>query len=268
MNNNFTPWPDIDFSWPNDAISRISEAIRSLADAMSEVQTKISPLLETIEQYKQQFNSFGTDLAKALRPLVAIEKMGNAQFVYWDYMTSGYVNTILDAKNINKTLRELMYKDKFNTVNNTIDKTIASPELCKHMRLYAQSVKAFRKGDSDLAVTGFTSVFDGLLSDISNNTSSNLTPRIKTIKEKLEKDELLDQDEYATLTLALTFEKTLDTFSAYSNFSQKEPKGLNRHWIAHGRSTRKKTKLDCVKMINLIYGLLLIEQLDSLGTSN
>ena len=77
-----------------------------------------------------------------------------------------------------------------------------------------------------------------------------------------------DHDEYATLTLALTLEKTLDSFSAFSDFSKKEPKGLNRHWIAHGRSTRKKTKLDCVKMINLIYGLLLIEQLDSLETTN
>ena len=66
----------------------------------------------------------------------------------------------------------------------------------------------------------------------------------------------------------MTLEKTLDSFSAPSDFKGKEPKGLNRHWIAHGRATRKKTKLDCVKMINLIYGLLLIGELESTASSN
>ena len=138
----------------------------------------------------------------------------------------------------------------------------------KHKRLYSQSVNAFRSGDSDLAVTGFTSVFDSLLADTSGNPTSRLGPRIDAIKQKLDNDELLNHDEYAMITLAMTLEKTLDSFSAPSDFKGKEPKGLNRHWIAHGRSTRKKTQLDCVKMINLIYGLLLIEDIESTASSN
>ena len=80
---------------------------------------------------------------------------------------------------------------------------------------------------------------------------------------KLSTDKVLNQDEYAMLALAITFEKTLDLFSSTSSFASKEPKYLNRHWIAHGRSLHKKTKLDCIKMINLIYGLLLIDKFDS-----
>ena len=144
----------------------------------------------------------------------------------------------------------------------------SSKVMQKHKRLYSQSVNAFRNGDSDLAVTGFTSVLDGLLADISGNVTSSLKPRIDVIKQKLDNDELLNHDEYAILTLSMTLEKTLDSFSAHSDFNGKEPKGLNRHWIAHGRSTRKKTKLDCVKMINLIYGLLLIEDLESAVSDN
>ena len=132
----------------------------------------------------------------------------------------------------------------------------------------ACSNKTVWKGHNDLAVTGFTSVFDGLLSDISHNSTTNLKNRIDVIKKKIEKDETLDHDEYATLSLAITLEKALDSFSAFSDFSKKEPKELNRHWIAHGRSTRKRTKLDCVKMINLIAGLLLINDLESMSNNN
>ena len=205
---------------------------------------------------------------KDTRDVLAIEKMGDAQFVFWDYMTEEFVDEIVDSENISKTLREQMLRDRFSKVNRTIDKTLSSPAMQKHKRLYSQSAEAFRDGNSDLAVTGFTSVFDGLLTDISGNPTSRLGPRIDVIKKKLDNDEFLDNDEYAMLTLALTLEKTLDSFSAPSDFKGKEPTGLNRHWIAHGRSTRKKSKIDCVKMINLIYGLLLIVDLESTVSPN
>ena len=220
------------------------------------------------EQYKPKVAEIGQALLQATRPLSAIRKMGEAQFVFWDYMTDEFVDAIVDAENINKTLREQLIRDRFSAVNKTIGKTLSSAVMQKHKRLYSQSVNAFCNGDSDLAVTGFTSVFDGLLADTSGNPTSRLGPRINAIKQKLDNDELLNYDEYATITLAMTLEKTLDSFSAPSDFKGKEPKGLNRHWIAHGRSTRKKTKLDCVKMINLIYGLLLIGDLESTASSN
>ena len=268
MNNDFSQLQNFNPLWENDTISRINEIMFPITNQVQKIQETFKPILDALEKFKVHFNEIGNALVKASRPLDAIRKMGEAQFVYWEYMTSEYIDLILNAENLNKALREYTQQDRFCKVNNTIDKIFSSPEMHKHRRLFSQSVKAFRDGNSDLAVTGFTSVFDGFLSDVSKNTSSSLTPRIKTIKEKLDNDELLDHDEYATLTLALTLEKTLDSFSAFSDFSKKEPKGLNRHWIAHGRSTRKKTKLDCVKMINLIYGLLLIEQLDSLETTN
>ena len=257
------PWQGYDFSGLNTALSRIQEITHPAMEALQNIQSALRPIVEAIEQYKPRVTEIGKALLQATRPLSAIEKMGDAQFVFWDYMTEDFVDAVVDADNTNKTLRELMLRDRFHSVNYTIDKTISSSAMQKHKRLYYQAVEAFRNGHSDLAVTGFTSVFDGLLADTTGDPTSRLGPRINVIKQKLDNDELLDHDEYAMLTLAITLEKTLDSFSASSDFKGKEPKGLNRHWIAHGRSTRKKTKLDCVKMINLIYGLLLIEELGS-----
>ena len=246
----------------------MQEFTRPVMEAVHSIQSALKPIVEAIEQYRPKVAEIGQALLQATRPLSAIRKMGEAQFVFWDYMTDEFVDAIVGAENINKTLREQLIRDRFSAVNKTIDKTLSSAVMQKHKRLYSQSVNAFRSGDSDLAVTGFTSVFDGLLADTSGNPTSRLGPRINAIKQKLDNDELLNYDEYATITLAMTLEKTLDSFSAPSDFKGKEPKGLNRHWIAHGRSTRKKTKLDCVKMINLIYGLLLIGDIESTASSN
>lgn len=268
MSDFTSPWQGYDFSGLSAALSRIQEITRPALEALQNIQSTLQPIVEALEQYKPKVEEIGQVLLHVSRRFSAIEKMGDAQFVFWDYMTDEFVDAIVGAENINKTLREQLIRDRFSAVNKTIDKTLSSAVMQKHKRLYSQSVNAFRSGDSDLAVTGFTSVFDGLLADTSGNPTSRLGPRINAIKQKLDNDELLNHDEYATITLAMTLEKTLDSFSAPSDFKGKEPKGLNRHWIAHGRSTRKKSKIDCVKMINLIYGLLLIVDLESTVSPN
>ena len=54
----------------------------------------------------------------------------------------------------------------------------------------------------------------------------------------------------------------MQTFSTNQyKFDDPEPKILNRHWIMHGRSLRRKTKLDCVKMIRFIYGIILLDEI-------
>ena len=266
MSDFTSSWQGYDFSGLGALLSQMQEFTRPVMEAVHSIQSALKPIVEAIEQYRPKVAEIGQALLQATRPLSAIRKMGEAQFVFWDYMTDEFVDAIVGAENINKTLREQLIRDRFSAVNKTIDKTLSSAVMQK--RLYSQSVNAFRSGDSDLAVTGFTSVFDGLLADTSGNPTSRLGPRINAIKQKLDNDELLNHDEYATITLAMTLEKTLDSFSAPSDFKGKEPKVLNRHWIAHGRSTRKKTKLDCVKMINLIYGLLLIGDIESTASSN
>ena len=178
-----------------------------------------------------------------------------------------FVDSVLEADSVDNVLREYIKRDNFLTLHKTIDKCCTHSLMKKRFRLFDQSVKAFENGYSDLAVIGFTSVFDGLLADVSKNPMSSLKPRVNVIITKLENNECLDQNEYASLAFAITYYKTVISFSENSDFSGQEPKCLNRHWIAHGRSTRKKTKLDCVKMINLIYGLLLIEKCGSTKTA-
>ena len=260
--NNVPNWNMPDFSHLTESIRKAQEMIRSVAAAMLRTQELFRPIVEGVERYKKQIASAFAGIAKLARPLNAIRIMGETQFVYWDVLDDQLVDELIESNNPNKTLRIFVSKNKFAYMNNTTDKCVNNPKMQKHLRLFTQSVNAFQRGDSDLAVNGFTSVLDGLLSDVTGKSTHRLQPRIEAIEAKLEKDEVLDNEEYAMLTLALTFHKTMETFSAPAPFDQKEPKGLNRHWLAHGRSRRKKTKLDCVKLINLIYGLLLINEVE------
>ena len=266
-NNYLSDWNMPDFSKLAEIARKTQEMMRPIVEAAQRVQEVIRPLVEIATKYREQITNTLVGIAEIARPFAAIRIMGEAQFVYWDVMDSQLIDDLIEANNPNKTLRAFVSKNKFAYVNNTIDKCINNPKIQRHLRLFSQSVNAFRYGDSDLAVNGFTSVLDGLLSDISGKSTHKLQPRIKAIEEKLETDAVLDNEEYAILTLALTFHETMETFSAPAPFDKKEPKGLNRHWIAHGRSRRKKTKLDCVKLINLICGLLLINEVEDKSPS-
>ena len=264
MSNNFVPdWNIPDFSALTETVRRIDEMMRPIRESLQRINEAIRPIITALDSCTPKFNIDFDALAKASRNMQAIRKMGEAQFIYWDYMSVDFADKLALSDNTNKTLREHLLKDHFESVDNTIALCRASSLLQKNLRLFNQAVSAFKRGENDLAVNGFTTVFDGLLSNVSGMNTHHLAKRVDVVLEKLNKDETLNNEEYATLTFGLTFQKTIESFSMSWSFDKKEPKGLNRHWIAHGRSLRKKTKLDCVKLINLIYGLILINELEA-----
>ena len=215
----------INLSLPNEVYENCANIARWATEMVQQFQDSIRQLVEAYKQNNDlEIKTLRQTFARFSRLYSVIEIMGEAQFVCWEYLSTGYIDSIINSDNVNKTLREHLELDRYRKVNNTIKKTLSAPVMCKHQRLYLQSVHAFQNGDRDLAV-------------------------------------ILSHDEYALVTLVMTFEKTLHSFSKSIPFSEKEPKELNRHWIAHGRSSRKKTKLDCVKMINMIFGLLLLGEL-------
>lgn len=262
-----------DFTQVQESISSVREdirplvdAVRTMLDAMRRFQEVTRPIAESFARNKELLATVIKGLSKSGKVLRIIKRLGEAQYVWWDYFTKDLLFEFELSDDTNKTLRKIVSRDKYRIVNVTIEKTIANPAMAKHIRLYTQCVKAFQAGDCDLAVVGFTAVFDGLLSVVSNNPGTSITRRLDIIAKKLETDDVLDHEECALLAFTWTFQDAMEIFSASSDFTKKrEPKGLNRHWIAHGRSVRKKTKLDCVKMINMIYGLLLLNSFESTG---
>ncbi len=254
-----------DFSILKESTELIHTIVQPVLEAVKNIQDIIQPFRRFAEQSLSWLTEATKDYSGAIQTYHAIQKLGEAQFVCWFYLSDEFVDEINASENINKTLRQYMLQDKLARVKDTIEKTNSNQKMRNYHRLYNQSVDAFKAGSYDLAVTGFTSVFDGLIAEINEDTSTKLKAHVAMIKQKLRECRAFRHDEIAIMALGFTIGKTLDSFTDFSAFNKKEPKGLNRHWIAHGRSHKKRTKLDCVKMINLIYGLLLITELDSTG---
>ena len=132
MSDFTSPWQGYDFSGLSAALSRIQEITRPALEALQNIQSTLQPIVEALEQYKPKVEEIGQVLLHVSRRFSAIEKMGDAQFVFWDYMTEEFVDEIVDSENISKTLREQMLRDRFSKVNRTIDKTLSSAVMHKH----------------------------------------------------------------------------------------------------------------------------------------
>lgn len=51
--------------------------------------------------------------------------------------------------------------------------------------------------------------------------------------------------------------KALEKFGKNSEFNKDEP-DLNRHWIMHGRTDHCMEQIDCIRVINIFYGTILL----------
>lgn len=235
--------------------------IKPALDALSTFVKNMKPVQEMIQEMMDNIRNFVRIIAEGMRPIKALEPLANNQYIIWKYMDEEYVDMILSSNNINKTLRYYHEKEQYKSVYETANKCSEKIHDRTLQRLFNQAVHSFKEGNTDLAVVGFVSVIDGLLAVVNDSTSTRISREFKVLVQKIKDEQGLDDKEYAMLSLFYTFDKTVEIFTANSDFNGKEPKGLNRHWIAHGRSRRKKTKLDCVKLINIVYGIILIDEL-------
>lgn len=240
---------------------------QSITDGLIEFQKALKSISEVMNAFHENIKIVGSiftsELYKFGRIFAAIKKLEDNQFVYWDYLSQDFVDELLETKDVNEVLKKKIIENNCNYVNKTIKKCLSDLLMKKYEQLFKQAIDCYRKKYYDISINGLTSIIDGLLSDISRNTSHSMSPRINAVISKLKTNDILDYEENALLILVLTFEKTLISFCEFAPFDKEEPIGLNRHWIAHGRSSRKKTELDCVKLINLIYGMLLINQINN-----
>lgn len=131
-------------------------------------------------------------------------------------------------------------------------------------RVFQQASDAFGNASYDLAILGFTAVLDKMLSNCSDmikdvNINMRSEAIIKKIKDK--GDIYLDELEGKDFLLIITYPTAIDLFGKRSDFRCGEPDMLNRHWIMHGRTVKEYSRLDCVKVLNMIYGTIRMGEL-------
>lgn len=236
------------------------EEIKQTAEKAMEV---FKPVFDVVASFQ---NKIGTTIANGMKISKAIDCLGEAQYVQWEYLTTEFVDEIVESKNINKTLRIMYERSNYSDFFRISEECQKSKLVGKNAKILAQATDSFKKGHTDLVAIGITVVIDGTLANLPDSyyKKTSIIKRCERLAEKLDTDGFLDNEEFALLALALTFSKAFESIGGNSDFNGKEPNTINRHWTVHGRAVRRKTKLDCVKLIRFLYAIIILgEYLDT-----
>lgn len=253
-----------------NAIETITETIRPYQVAVDAVKDNIAPALiriaEVANQYTITFEQFQRTINQ-LRPvfdcissLSAIykvaEKLSENQFVIVDTIAPEVVEH-MDSVDIN------ILAEKYLTTNAVVETTIKACGLDGNL-MFKQAVDAIDSDLYNLAILGLIAVLDRILSESSGQIKNvRIKSRCESIIEKLENkgDLYLDELEGKDFLLFISYPKAMESFGQDSDFFSPEPRLLNRHWIMHGRTNKQYKKLDCIKILNMIYGTIRMAQL-------
>ena len=182
--------------------------------------------------------------------------MGEHQFVLTERIPRPLLEAC-DSCDFDEQLSRFCISDE--QVNGTVSKCRISNDIA-----FQQSITALYEGLYNLAILGLVSVLDRTLSEKSGQIKNvNFKTRYKAIVNQIQErgDLYLDEMEAEDYLLFLTYPEALKRFGEDSDFASEEPALLNRHWIMHGRTTREYTRLDCVKVLNMIYGTIRLAEL-------
>lgn len=193
------------------------------------------------------------------KPLMAIEKLGENQYVCWeDPCKEGYAS-IFESESLNEWLLACTNETELKEM---VSGALMHPLLQRHTLLIEQAFYAYECGNYALSILGMLAVIDALLSNVSGKiNSTGMMERIKLIFDKLNQKRTVTKQEMKDLCLGYTTAVTLKRLTINRKFDETEPDGINRHWLMHGRSHREISQLDCIKMLRLINGILLMYEL-------
>ncbi len=219
-------------------------------EQIAEAEKGIRELIESIAKVWRE---------EVSKPLEAIEKLGKNQYVCWEDPGKEGYDRILEGENLNEWLLECSNETELKEM---VSGALINPMLQQHTHLIEQAFRAYESGSYALAILGMLATIDALLSDVSGMiNSTGMMQHINSILDKLSQKIPVTKRELKDAYLVCTTAITLKGLTINRNFDEPDPEGINRHWLMHGRSHREISKLDCIKMLRLINGILLMHEL-------
>ena len=237
-----------------EVANKIQQAVQPTIDVLNSIQAIIQPIIEAATPVI-------VSIASCVRPMRAVEKLRKHQYVYWLPLEEDFVENVICSDDVEDVLFLFSIRDEGKRLNGVIESCKKELLIKENNLIFSQAIDAYRHEAYDLSIVGLLAVLDGILSEFSGDNTTKMKKRMEEIVEKLDNSKSLQEEEYAVLTLGLTFYSTVESLSKSIDFSIREPEEINRHWIMHGRSIRKKTPLECIKIIHCIYGAILINNL-------
>ena len=143
-------------------------------EQIAEAEKGIRELIESVADFWKE---------EVSKPLMAIEKLGKNQYVYWeDPGKEGYAY-ILESESLNEWLLACTNEAELKEM---VSGLLRHPLLQQYKQLMEQALRAYESGSYALAILGMLAIIDALLSDVSGMiNSTGMMQRINSILDKL-----------------------------------------------------------------------------------
>lgn len=259
---------------------------KSFSETMTEFQTNLQAV-------KQAMRNAGIDidapwqaqigiLQKALIPLTTAfakiptvqiakryqchEIFEKANYIFFERLTNIEAEKILNSKDIDTTLLEIHEQNNYKRLNKVIKKCISHKLITPNKELFKQSISAYEQSHYFLSAIGLFATADGLLTKTTGNLIHKFGERIKNIESYIKNEE--KKNVYNVTEIYYLYETYISAANSifikhidFTTASKAEYELLSRNTYIHGRTTRKTSQIDCIKLIYFIFATLELHDL-------
>lgn len=236
----------------SDVLNGILVFMKAFNDTLKEFSAWYQRNADAIDAYIVAFSEFGVWCK-------AIQKMSAQQIVFTDDLTIDLAKRIIASADVNSTILKYYLNDGEDRLHAIIVRCKEARQIEPFRVLYDEIIAAFCSKHYQLACVGLFSMLDGLLSEITSDTSTNFKRRVEKINNKLSEKVELDEVDKKLFGIYMSMGSFENTIFKNEDFKHSEPEGLNRHWVVHGRTRKQYSKLDCLKALLMLDAFLILD---------
>lgn len=266
---------------PQEFLTRAIDTSNGFNDCKpEEIQKFLTPLYEkskeknpdnnqTIEDFSKPFARSCNNMCKPYRTILLLSAN---QFTLTKQLSPRSIIRSIRANQLNQLDEYLLNQSDIGKefdIQKTLESIIDSQYITKYKKNVQECIHAFNNALYYPSAVGVIAIADGIISNISNDQQPSFRTRIDKIQEaalrtlqSINTERKSNDIDFLKQNIAfISFCASQYYFFGHAPFTNSEPLHINRHWIAHGRSSRCVSKLDCIKLFRLLNTLLTINEL-------
>lgn len=238
-----------------EGLPGIIEGLKVFAEGVKKLHLWYHENIDAVSSYLSIFVEFA-------EWSIAIDKLIENQFVFTDNLNQNLAREICRGTDVNDAMNRYYFGDDKKNMKRLIQRCENSECIQEYSDLFDQIIKAYDRNDFLLACIGLFSLIDGLLADCSGIKSTRFKKRLDNISEKFNEKAELNEIDRKTLCICNAFNKFDNSVFKDSDFAKAEPKEVNRHWDVHGRTRRKHTQIDFLKVLLWLDAIIYLSDKD------
>ena len=226
-----------------EGLTGFVKGLETFCNAIGKAITWYEENADIISSYLLAFAEFG-------EWSIATSKLIENQFVFTDNLTPALAHEIYQGADVEEVMTRYYFDNDGQNMEKLIQRCKYSNYIREYRELYHQILNAYDREDYLLACIGLFSLVDGLLAECSGMIEqTGFKKRLARISDKLADKVVLNEIDKKTICIYEAFKKFDCSVFNDSVFSDKEPPTVKRHWDVHGRTHRKHTRIDFLKVL-------------------